>query len=118
VVRRKAGHLVPLELAICEAAIALRARGEEAFHGYELAKTLAEAADAKLLTAHGTLYRALGRLEQMGLLESRWEDGAISARENRPARRLYTLTASADAAVAAARRARALATRKRRWATA
>ena len=92
--RRKAGRLVPLELAICEAALALHERGEEPFHGYELAKVLRRASDARLLTAYGTLYRALGRLEKMGLLESRWEDPAISARENRPGRRLYTLTAS------------------------
>ena len=74
--------------------MALRRRGATEFHGYEIAKRLADAADARLLTAYGTLYRALGRLEKMGLLESRWEDPAISARENRPGRRLYTLTAS------------------------
>jgi PadR family transcriptional regulator, regulatory protein PadR len=119
-VRRKSGHLVPLEVAICEAAAGLRERGEEAFHGYALAKTLGRGADARLLTAHGTLYRALGRLETMGLLESRWEDPAIPARENRPGRRLYTLTADGEAVVAAARRASADASRKRprRWAPA
>jgi PadR family transcriptional regulator PadR len=93
-VRRKAGRLVPLELAICEAALELHDHGEEPFHGYELAKVLRRASDARLLTAYGTLYRALGRLEKMGFLESRWEDPAISARENRPGRRLYTLTAA------------------------
>lgn len=115
--RRKPGHLVPLELAICEAAADLHRRGEEAFHGYELAKTLARGAGARLLTAHGTLYRALARLETMGLLESRWEDPAIPARENRPGRRLYTLTAAGQAAVAELRRAAATASRKRprRW---
>lgn len=53
----------------------------------------------RLLTAYGTLYRALGRLEAMGLLRSRWEDPAIPAREGRPGRRLYTLTALADTAL-------------------
>jgi hypothetical protein len=44
-VRRKAGSLVPLELAICSAAATLRQRGEEEFHGYEIAETaLGEAA--------------------------------------------------------------------------
>jgi PadR family transcriptional regulator, regulatory protein PadR len=113
-VRRKPGHLIPLEIAICEAALDLRARGEDTFHGYELAKALRRATDARLLTAHGTLYRALGRLEQMGLLESRWEDPAIPARENRPGRRLYTLTAAGEAAAEHARRAAARARRKRR----
>jgi PadR family transcriptional regulator, regulatory protein PadR len=111
-VRRKPGRLVPLEIAICEAAVELRERGESEFHGYELAKTLGRGAGTRLLTAHGTLYRALGRLEAMGLLDSRWEDPAIPARENRPGRRLYTLTAAGDAAVAEARLA-AAASRKR-----
>jgi len=39
----------------------------------------------------------------MGLLRSRWEEPEIPARENRPGRRLYTLTAQGEAALAAAR---------------
>jgi PadR family transcriptional regulator, regulatory protein PadR len=94
--RRKPGTLVPLETAICAAAAVLRHRGIEEFHGYELAKQLADVDERRLLTAYGTLYRALGRLEAMGLLESRREDPAAAARENRPGRRLYTLTALAE----------------------
>jgi PadR family transcriptional regulator PadR len=112
-VRRKPGCLVPLESAICEAAVELREHGSESFHGYELAKTLGRAADARLLTAYGTLYRALSRLERMGFLESRWEDPDIPARENRPGRRLYTLTAAGEAAVEEARRVLAASRRKR-----
>jgi len=98
-VRRKHGSLVPLETAICAAAAALRRRGVNEFHGYELAKQLTDISDSRLLTAYGTLYRALGRLEAMGLLESRREDPAIAAKENRPGRRLYTLTALAESVV-------------------
>ena len=87
---------MPLERAICETAAALHRSGDEEFHGYELAKRLGEYGDRKLLTAYGTLYRALGRMEQMGLLESRWEDPEIPARENRPGRRLYHLTAAGE----------------------
>src|SRR5580693_2678159 len=94
--RRKPGCLVPFELAICETASTLRRRGIDEFHGYELAKRLSETADTRLLTAYGTLYRALGRLEQMGLLESHWEDPETPARENRPGRRLYTLTGAGE----------------------
>ena len=104
-VRRRAGSLVPLEVAICEAAAALRSRGHDAFHGYEIAKTIGDASSGRLLTAYGTLYRALGRLESMGLLQSRWEDPAIPARENRPGRRLYRLTAAGEAAAIDARAA-------------
>ncbi len=111
--RRKAGALVPLEIAICRAAAKLHRRGEAAFHGYEMAKMLKAAADARLLTAYGTLYRALGRLEKMGLLESRWEDPQIPARENRPGRRLYKLTALGEEAVVTAPVAPARTLRKR-----
>jgi PadR family transcriptional regulator PadR len=97
--RRKAGTLVPLELAICVCALELRRQEIVEFHGYEMARRLGDAGDQKLLTAYGTLYRALSRLEQMGMLESHWEDPAIPARENRPGRRLYTLTAAGEAAV-------------------
>jgi PadR family transcriptional regulator len=112
-VRRKPGSLVPLEIAICSAAAILRRRGEEEFHGYEIAKTLADAADTRLLTAYGTLYRALARLEKMGLVRSRWEDPQVPARENRPGRHLYTLTALGEAVADDARRAEA-ATREKR----
>ena len=105
--RRKAGTLVPLELAICLCAVQLRRRGRTEFHGYEIAKRLGDVADQKLLTAYGTLYRALGRLEEMGLLRSRREDPHIAARENRPGRRLYTLTAAAEGAIEDARKAAA-----------
>ncbi len=111
--RRRAGHLVPLEIAICEAAFELRERGDKTFHGYELAKTLQRAPQAPLVTAYGTLYRALSRLEKMGLLESRWEDPTIATRENRPRRRLYTLTAAGDEALEDARRASAHSSRRR-----
>ena len=97
--RRKPGALVPLEEAICSAAAGLCRRGSGEFHGYELAKQLAGDAERRLLTAYGTLYRALGRLEEMGLLQSRREDPEIAARENRPGRRLYTLTAAGQEAV-------------------
>jgi len=96
--RRKPGALIPLEQAICASAALLRRRGVKEFHGYELAKQVAHDADRRLLTAYGTLYRALGRLEQMGLLQSRREDPAIAARENRPGRRLYTLSAAGETA--------------------
>jgi DNA-binding PadR family transcriptional regulator len=94
-----------LEEAICRCAAALRREGGE-FHGYEIARRLAHEDDYRWLTAYGTLYRALGRLETMGMLESRWEHPEIPARENRPGRRLYRLTAAGEAAVREARRAR------------
>ena len=90
--RRKPGALVPLEQDICAVAALLRSRGIEEFHGYELAKQLAAHEQRRLLTGYGTLYRALARLEDMGLLRSRREAPEIAARENRPGRRFYSLT--------------------------
>jgi PadR family transcriptional regulator, regulatory protein PadR len=95
-VRRKIGSLVRLELDICRGAIKLRANGDPEFHGYVMAKHLAGAGRSSL-AAYGTLYRALARLEDMGLLKSRWEDPEIPQRENRPPRRLYSLTALGEA---------------------
>ena len=109
--RRKPNALVPLEQAICITAAGLRRDSIEEFHGYELAKQLAADSDRRLLTAHGTLYRALARLEAMGMLTSRREDPEIAAREQRPGRRLYTITAVGEAA---AREAGTLRERPRR----
>jgi PadR family transcriptional regulator len=64
--------------------------GETTFHGFGLAQAMREHSASRSLTAHGTLYKALGRLEEFGLLTSRWEDAA--AAEGRPRRRLYELT--------------------------
>ena len=105
---------MPLEEAICAAAAALQRRGIREFHGYELAKQLAADNDRKLLTAYGTLYRALARLEAMGFLESRREDPNIAAKENRPGRRFYALTALAETAAAAAPARRGPTLRRRR----
>jgi PadR family transcriptional regulator PadR len=106
-VRRKPGALVPLEAAILAAALELHHEDVNEFHGYQLARHLADVSDKKLLTAYGTLYRALGRLERMGLVESRWEDPHIAANENRPGRRLYVLTGRGIAAAHADSRQRA-----------
>ena len=65
----------------------LPAISRKEFHGFEIAKLLQAVGDSRLLTAYGTLYRALGRLEDMGLLTSHAEDPAIPAREGRPGRR-------------------------------
>lgn len=90
--RRKTGELVPFEELILAAAVRLWNADDREFYGYQMAKHLADEADRKLLTAYGTLYRALGRLESMGLLQSTWEDPQKAADENRPGRRLYALT--------------------------
>jgi DNA-binding PadR family transcriptional regulator len=88
--RRKPGTLLPLETEILEVALSTLRSGEATFHGFGLAQAMRERGSSRSLTAHGTLYKALGRLEERGLLASRWEDPA--AAEGRPRRRLYELT--------------------------
>jgi DNA-binding PadR family transcriptional regulator len=88
--RRKPGTLVPLEAEMLEVVLALRGAGHATFHGFLLAQTMRERGGSRALTGHGTLYKALGRLEGFGLLASHWEDaGAV---QGRPRRRLYELT--------------------------
>ncbi|HEX8647271.1 MAG TPA: PadR family transcriptional regulator [Thermoleophilaceae bacterium] len=85
--RRKPGTLLPLESEILQAALS---NGGAPFHGFALAQAMREQSGAQSLTAHGTLYKALARLEEFGLLTSSWEDAG--AAEGRPRRRLYELT--------------------------
>jgi PadR family transcriptional regulator PadR len=111
--------LVLLEVEICRAAAELHGNGVVEFHGYEMAKQLAASTERRSLAAYGTLYRALGRLEDMGLLKSRWEDPRLAAREGRPLRRLYTLTIAGQRAVREARNAEIAVRRPRKgWAPA
>jgi DNA-binding PadR family transcriptional regulator len=81
---------LPLEVDILEIALALLRGGQAEFHGFGIARELQEQRGSRALTGHGTLYKALGRLQDFGLLTSRWED--TTAVEGRPRRRLYELT--------------------------
>jgi PadR family transcriptional regulator, regulatory protein PadR len=88
--RRKPGTLLPLETEILGVALSMFRSGEASFHGFGLARMMREQSGSRALTGHGTLYKALSRLEEFGLLTSRWE--AATAAEGRPRRRLYELT--------------------------
>ena len=91
--RRKQGALIDIELSILGTGIDLARQGVAEFYGYAVAKEIRERQEARRLTAHGTLYRALDRLEAGKLLESRLEDAEPAAAENRPRRHLYRVTA-------------------------
>lgn len=99
--RRKSGALLSLEIAILQAGIELLRGPHPEFHGYAIAKQIQQHERDRSLTAHGTLYRALERLETRGLLKSRWEDPDAAAAEQRPRRRLYRVTAEGETAVQA-----------------
>ena len=69
-------------------------------HGYAIAEALRAKSDAVIDLAEGTLYPALHRLEDEGLISGRWSE--VNGRR----RRIYELTA---------RGARALAEKRRQW---
>jgi PadR family transcriptional regulator PadR len=102
-VRRRKDSLIPIELAILEIAMGRR----DPLHGFAFAKLLAGAAGAHRLTAHGTLYKALGRLAERGLLAAEWEDPEIALGEGRPRRRLYVITGAGVSRVLAEQRSNA-----------
>ncbi len=106
--RRKPGTLVPLEVSILSAAVTMALGGEPEFHGYAIARELREHEEARRLTAHGTLYRALERLEKAGLLLSRLEDPGAAVAQQRPRRHLYRITAAGQQAFEAELRAAAV----------
>lgn len=83
------GHLETMILSVLE-------RGEA--HGFEVLKRLEEAGCGALRLREGTLYPALYRLEEAGMLRGRWEDGAVKRRG--PRRRVYRLTPAGKRSIA------------------
>jgi DNA-binding PadR family transcriptional regulator len=105
--RRKPGSLFPLEQRILESGTTLQAK-DGSFYGFSLARSLSEEGGG--LTAHGTLYKALSRMTESGLLESSWEDPATAESEGRPRRRLYTVTSAGRVALAQSQAVASIAT--------
>lgn len=97
--RRRPGSLLPLEVAILTACLEA---GQNGSHGFALAKAIADAGDSRELTATGTLYRALHRLDEAGLVENWWEDPIDAAEAGRPRRRCYRVTGAGAMALASA----------------
>jgi len=89
--------LLPVEVAILAAA--LEAGPGEEFYGYAIARRVQAGEGSRLLTAHGTLYKALDRMLKAGLLAARWEDAEAAAQEERPRRRLYHVTGAGETAL-------------------
>ncbi len=98
--RRKQGTLLPIELAILDVCVTRSLNGDPECHGFLTASLIKGKQNNKLLTAYGTLYRALSRLEKAGFLTSRWEDMSSLAGESRPRRRLYRITDAGSEALA------------------
>ena len=105
--RRKPGAVLPIEVSILESAITLRMQGAAEFYGYLLASAMKERESSRTLTAHGTLYKALDRMEKAKLVESRWEDPLVAATQERPRRRMYHVTLEGETALVGALATRA-----------
>ena len=71
------GHLETMALAALE-------RG--AAHGFEILRRLQEAGCGALRLKEGSLYPALYRLEEAGLIRSAWEEGTANRRVPLPVR--------------------------------
>lgn len=99
--KRKPGTILPIEEAILTAGLDLRQSGSSEFHGFAIARHMEAIGEAHQLTAHGTLYKALGRLEAAGLLESRWEEAELALAEGRPRRRFYRVSGLGERVLAA-----------------
>ena len=95
--RRKPGNLLELEVSILAG---LRDGGPRGLHGFALAQAIADDDESRRLTATGTLYRALHRLNDAGLIDDWWEDPNEAADAGRPRRRLYRITGDGAAALA------------------
>lgn len=70
----------------------------EVTHGYEIAE--------RCDRAPGSVYRALARLLELGLVEQHVEAVGIAEQEGRPARKLYSLTPAGESELAQWRAAR------------
>ncbi len=101
--QRKKGTLTNLEAEILSTAIDLAGSGQQEFHGFLLAKEMKERQGALFRTAYGPLYKALDRMADQGLLDSRWEDPEMAALERRPRRCLYRVTGAGQLALEAHR---------------
>lgn len=99
--RRRTGTLLPLEQEILRTGLRFGEDGER-FHGFGLATALQ--GGRRSLIAHGTLYKALARLQEAGHLHAVWEDPAIAEAAGRPRRKLYEVTATGAAALEASER--------------
>jgi len=99
--RRRAGVLLPIEEEILELGVRRLRDGQPEFYGFAAATEL-DGDAGRRLTAHGTLYKVLERLERDGLLVSRWEEPE-EFDESRPRRRLYRVSDQAEGALRTSR---------------
>jgi len=69
-------------------------------HGYEISRRIRELSDKVLSAGEGKLYPCLHKLEEDGFIQAEWVP-----QENRPARKVYSLTDKGSGALAKKKKA-------------
>ncbi len=69
-------------------------------HGYEISRRIRELSEKVLSAGEGKLYPCLHKLEQDGYVQAEW-----IPQENRPARKVYSLTDKGSGAIVEKRKA-------------
>ncbi|GAA2084106.1 hypothetical protein GCM10009840_20970 [Pseudolysinimonas kribbensis] len=88
-----------LELRILDRGLQLETP-THGFYGFALARALRDVEDSSSLVGHGTIYKALIRMESAGLLAAEWEDPLLAAASSRPRRKEYRITREGAAVLA------------------
>jgi DNA-binding PadR family transcriptional regulator len=91
----RATEASPLSVPVYQILLSL---SDRALHGYAILKDIRERTGNKVVLAAGTLYAAIGRLEEQGWIEEAPDPPADEAED--PRRRYFRIT---DAGLAAAR---------------
>jgi hypothetical protein len=85
-IRRQAGHLSPMETQLLVVSRHRERSPDPEFHGYWAA------GDLPGRPARGPVYKALVRLQRLGLVSTRWEEPDVALAARRPRRLLYRIT--------------------------
>ncbi len=104
--KRMPNTLFPIEQSMLAVMVERELQMRPGIHGYDLAKELAKRENRNRLAGHGTIYRALWRLEEAGLITGVWAEDPQSE-PGRPRRRLFRVTTAGAQALTASETARA-----------
>ena len=87
--RRKENGLVPNEKLLLATSLALTREGHSEFHGYALRELWESDGTEPPTMNYATLYRCLDRLQERGLLSSRYD---VETKNGGPPRKMFKLT--------------------------
>lgn len=94
---QKARDAIPKKTSVAETEILFALSGEE-LYGLQISDAIKSASDGHKGLRTGSLYTTLHRLEEKGLIESRWGDEVLSERGG-ARRRYYRLSGKGEATI-------------------